>query len=127
MKKIMSTLSKYSTCFSIFKMEVCLKMNALTRKEFWVFLAFIMLAPVCAQTVSALDNLFLTGFLRSFDSKSGLIRIDVTSEGCKGLREFKEPEGAKADMDASLIGKQIHFYIDSSVCERGQVYTILAR
>lgn len=102
-------------------------MNVVLRKEFWFFLAFIVLAPLCVQTVADVDHLSLTGFLRSFDAKSGIVRIDVTSEGCKGLREFKEPGGANGSMDQSLVGKQIHFSIDSSVCERGKVYNILAR
>jgi len=102
-------------------------MNALTRKEFWLFLVFIILSPLFVQTSVAQDHLFLTGIIRSVDSNSGIIRINVTSEGCRGLREFKEPEGEKDNMDASLIGKQIQFYIDSAICERGKVYNILAR
>lgn len=107
-------------------MEVCRKMNALMRKEFWFFLAFIVLAPVCVQTVFALDHLFLTGFLRSFDSKTGIMRIDVTSEGCKGLREFKVPDDAKGEIDNKLMSKRFTFQIDSATCERGKVYNIVS-
>ena len=100
-------------------------MNTLKRKKFCFFLTFIVLPLLFVQISAAQDHLFLTGIVRSFDAKYGTIRVDITSEGCKGLREFKESDGSKADMD--LVGKKIHFSIDSSVCERGKVYNILAR
>ena len=120
------TFNEHTTCFGILNGGVP-EMNAVFRKEFWFFLAFIILVPLCVQTAADVDHLSLTGFLRSFDAKSGIVRIDVTSEGCKGLREFKEPGDANGSMDQSLVGKQIHFSIDSSICERGKVYNILAR
>lgn len=101
-------------------------MNALRRKEISFFLVFIMLSPVFAQPIMALDNLILTGFLRSFDSSSGIAKIDVTSEGCKGLREFKLPDDAKGDIDTKLIDKSFTFQIDSSSCERSRIYNIVA-
>jgi len=101
------------------------KMNMLRRKKFCFSLAFICLSLSFVQISVAQDHLFLTGIVRSFDSNSGTIRIDVTSEGCKGLREFKEPDGSKPEME--LVGKRIHFSIDSAVCERGRIHNILAR
>ncbi len=101
------------------------KMNIFRRRKLWFFLAFICLSLSFVQISVAQDHLFLTGIVRSFDTNSGTIRIDITSEGCKGLWEFKEPDGSKADRD--LVGKQIHFSIDSAICERGTVYNILAR
>lgn len=101
-------------------------MNALIRKGFWIFLAFIMLAPLFVQTVSALDHLVLTGFLRSFDSKTGILRIDVSTEGCKGLREFKVPDDARDEINSKVINKQFTFQIDSATCERGRVYNIVS-
>ncbi|HBE44071.1 MAG TPA: hypothetical protein DDW17_01125 [Deltaproteobacteria bacterium] len=71
------------------------------------------------------DNLLLTGFIKSFDANIGVIMVNITSEGCEGLREFKIPEDAKEDLDASLIGKRIQFYINSNTCERGKVYDII--
>jgi hypothetical protein len=101
------------------------KMNIFQRRKLWFFLAFMCLLLSFVQISVAQDHLFLTGIVRSFDSNSGTIRIDVTSEGCKGLREFKEPDSSKADTD--LVGKRIHFSIDSAVCERGRIHNILAR
>lgn len=100
-------------------------MNIFQRRKLWFFLAFMCLLLSFVQISVAQDHLFLTGIVRSFDSNSGTIRIDVTSEGCKGLREFKEPDSSKADTD--LVGKRIHFSIDSAVCERGRIHNILAR
>jgi hypothetical protein len=71
------------------------------------------------------DNLLLTGFIKSFDANRGVIMVNVTSEGCEGLREFRIPEDAKEDLDASLIGKRIQFYINSNTCERGKIYDII--
>ena len=102
-------------------------MNALMKNKVWLSLAFVMLASLCVQTVFALDNLFVTGILRSYDSKSEIVRIDVTSEGCKGLREFKVPDDAKGDVDNNLIGKRLTVKIDSATCERGKVYNIVER
>lgn len=76
------------------------------------------------DTTMALDNLLLTGVVRSIDTVTGTIWIDVTSEGCTGLRGFKVHEEARMDLDTSLIGKRLNFLIDSSTCERGRVYYI---
>jgi len=118
---------KKSSQLTTFFVKENKKMNMLRRKKFCFFLASIFLSLFFVQISAAQDHLFLTGIIRSFHPNSGTIRVDVTSEGCKGLREFREPEGAQGDMDALLVGKQIHFYIDSSICERGKVYNILAR
>jgi hypothetical protein len=78
-----------------------------------------------AQTGSTQDRLLLTGVVRSVDSNSGTISINVTSEGCKGIRHFKVPSDAAKDIETTLIGKRMQFYIDSATCARGRAYNIL--
>ena len=90
-----------------------------------VILVFFILISLCPQTSIAVDNLSLTGFVRSIDSNNGIISLDITSEGCRGPRSFKVPDDAKGDLDASLIGKKLQFMIDSSKCERGRIYNIV--
>lgn len=90
-----------------------------------IILVFSILIALCPQAVLALDNLSLSGFVRSIDSSNGIISLDITSEGCRGLRAFRMPDDAKGDLDASLIGKKIQFMIDSSKCERGRIYNII--
>ena len=96
------------------------------RKQIWLFIVFMILILSCVETGFAKDHLFLTGVVRSVDSSSGILRINVTSEGCTGMREFRVPEDGAGDLDASLIGKRMDFYIDSTICERGRVYNILS-
>jgi hypothetical protein len=100
-------------------------MRALMRKEIGFFVILLVLTFLCVRTGLARDNLFLTGIVKSYDSSAGIVRINVTSEGCKGLREFRVPEDAKGDIDASFIGQRLEFYIDSSICERGTVYNMV--
>jgi hypothetical protein len=90
-----------------------------------IILVFLILISLYPQTSLALDNLSLSGFVRSIDSSNGIISLDITSEGCRGLRAFRVPDDAKGDLDASLIGKKIQFMIDSSKCERGKIYNIV--
>jgi hypothetical protein len=80
----------------------------------------VFLGELCAE-----EQLFLTGIVRSIDTARGILRIEVTSQVCRGLREFAVPQAAREDLDETLIGKRLGFYIDSSTCERGKVYTIL--
>lgn len=100
-------------------------MKEFIRKKIEVVLVSFILIALCVQTSWAVDNLFLTGFVKSVDNNSGIVRVNVTSESCKGLREFRVPEDAKGDLDTSLIGKKLQFYINSATCERGRVYNII--
>ena len=87
---------------------------------------FPLYSYLCAlKQALRLDNLSLTGVVRSIDSNNGIISLDITSEGCRGLRTFRVPDDAKGDLDASLIGKKLQFMIDSSKCERGRIYNII--
>ena len=101
-------------------------MKGFIRKKIGVVLVSFILVALCVQTSRAVDNLSLTGFVKSIDSNNGIIRVNVTSESCKGLREFRVPDGAKSDLDTSLIDKKLQFYINSATCERGKVYNIIS-
>jgi hypothetical protein len=86
---------------------------------------FLTLMLVCVLPGTAQDHLFLTGVVRSVDSNSGIIRVNVTTEGCRGVREFKAPPDVAKDIEASLVGKQMQFYIGSATCENGITYNML--
>jgi hypothetical protein len=101
-------------------------MKGFIRKKIGVVLVSFILVALCVQTSRAVDNLSLTGFVKSFDNNSGIVRVDVTSESCKGLREFRMSDDAKGALDASLIGNKVQFYINSATCERGKVYNIIS-
>ena len=116
---------KKSSKLTTFFVKENKKMNMLRRKKFCFFFASIFLSLFFVQISAAQDHLFLTGIIRSFHPNSGTIRVDVTSEGCKGLREFREPNGSEPDVD--LVGKRIYFFIDSATCEPGKIYNILER
>jgi hypothetical protein len=100
-------------------------MKEFIRRKIGVVLVFFILIALCVQTSWAVDNLSLTGFVKSIDSNNGIIRVNVTSESCKGLREFRVPDNAKSDLDTSLIDKKLQFYINSATCERGKVYNVI--
>jgi hypothetical protein len=102
-----------------------IRMKESVSKTVGIILVLFILISLCPQTGFALDNLFLTGFVRSIDSNSGIISLDITSESCRGPRVFRVPDDSKGDLDASLIGKKIQFMIDSSRCERGRIYNIV--
>jgi|WetSurMetagenome_2_1015567.scaffolds.fasta_scaffold383232_2 hypothetical protein len=100
-------------------------MKEFVNNKMGLVLVLLALISFCPQTGLALDNLSLTGFVRSIDSNNGIISLDITSESCRGPRVFRVPDDAKGDLDASLIGKRIQFMIDSSKCERGKIYNIV--
>ncbi len=94
-------------------------------KNIRVILVSFALISLCAQTGLALDNLSLTGIVKSIDKNNGIISMQIISEGCRGLKSFKVPDDMKSDLDDSLKGKKIVFSIDSSKCEQGKIYNIL--
>jgi hypothetical protein len=100
-------------------------MMAIMRRGIFGSVVFLTLMLVFVLSSMAQDRLFLTGVVRSVDSISGIIRVNVTSEGCKGLREFKVPADAAKDIEATLIGKRMQFYIDSATCVSGKTYNML--
>jgi hypothetical protein len=94
-------------------------------KKMGIILAFFILITSHAQTSQASDNLSLIGFVRYVDNTNGIIRVYVTSQGCKGLRDFKVPNYEKGDLDSSLIGRKLRFNINSATCEPRKAYSIL--
>jgi hypothetical protein len=100
-------------------------MNAFISDRIWFCVIIMTMMLIGVQAGLAQDRLLLTGVVRSVDSNSGTISVNVTSEGCRGLREFKVPADAAKDIEASLVGKQMQFYIDSATCARGVTYNIL--
>ena len=87
-----------------------------------LFLMFVSITIQKGFAEDHIDDLLLAGFVKSFDANRGIIRIQVTNEGCEGLREFRVPDDVKEDLDTSLIGERLLFYINSSTCERGKIY-----
>lgn len=71
------------------------------------------------------ENLSLTGIIRAVNPQTGIVRIQVTSEQCKGLWNFKFPEYAKDDLDNSIVGKRLQFTIDSPICDPKRLHTIV--
>ncbi len=91
------------------------------------FMIFIVISLMFLSLAWSVDELVLTGIVKSYSKEKGTIIVDVKSEGCRGLREFILPEGARHDLDPSLIGQRIEFKIDSNRCERGRVYHMILR
>lgn len=77
------------------------------------------------QEVLGIDELYLSGIIKSYDKEKGLIWVDVKSESCRGIREFRVPESVRLELDPSLIGQKINFFINSSTCEPGKFYNML--
>jgi hypothetical protein len=84
---------------------------------FFILMFLFTVLNICS--VNALDELFLTGVVRSVDSKSGIVIVDVKSEGCHGVRSFRVDN--VSDLDG-LEGKKISFFINSSTCKGDEVY-----
>ncbi|MCX7857616.1 MAG: hypothetical protein N2513_06515 [Deltaproteobacteria bacterium] len=91
------------------------------------FFLYVLLAFCPINQVFALENLYLSGYVRSFERSQGIISVYVTTPNCEGLRQFLYPQDAKDDLEPSLIGKRIDFFINSSTCERGKVYQMIFR
>ena len=100
-------------------------MNEVKRSRIWFCVVFLTLMLIFVLPGMAQDHLLLTGVVRSVDSNSGTISINVTSEGCKGIRDFKVHSDAAKDIETTLIGKRMQFYIDSATCVSGRTYNIL--
>ncbi len=84
-------------------------MKEFISKKMGIVLVSLMLLFLCAQTSLALDNLSLTGFVRSIDKNNGIISLANNIGSCRGLRAFKVPDDAKDDLDAS-DGQNITVY-----------------
>jgi len=88
-------------------------------------LALAILVLSAFETIplaNASDELFLSGVVRSIDSLSSTVTVDVKSQGCKGVRNF---EADDVSVFEHRLGKTVSFFIDSSTCRDGEVYTII--
>jgi hypothetical protein len=93
-------------------------------KKCWMLLIWIVAFSVLSiHSVEAVDELYLTGVIRSMDLRAGTVTVDVKSQSCKGMRRFRFDN--TIDMEG-LEGKKISFSIDSSVCKAGGIYKITA-
>jgi len=80
-------------------------------------------AVLISSPVSAGDELYLTGILRSVDVKSGTIVMDVLSQSCPGLRRFSIENAG--DLRGSE-GVKFSFTINSSSCKGAEIYRIVS-
>jgi len=74
-----------------------------------------------ANTVYAVDELSLTGIVKSVNSKARTVIINVKSTSCLGLRTFTVDN---VDDFQDLVDQKITFSIDSSICKRNETYRI---
>ena len=71
--------------------------------------------------VHAVDELEITGELVSVDVFEKMATVDVKTEGCQDISEFKVADPSELD---GLEEKTISFYIDSATCVGNNVHTI---
>ncbi len=88
------------------------------------FLVLFLLIPF-SRTSFSQEKLNLTGIIRAVDSVTGIVKIEVTSENCKGLWNFKFPDYAKEDLNSSMVGRRIQFNIDSPACDPKRLHSIV--
>lgn len=94
------------------------------KKRCWMFLIWVgAFLVLCIHSSEAVDELSLTGIIRTINAHSRTVFIDVKSQSCPGLRSFKFD--SSIDLE-DMEGKKISFSIDSSVCRRDEVYKIIA-
>jgi hypothetical protein len=88
----------------------------------WVlFISMVVLMIPYVHPVYAADELLQSGFVKSVDVVKKIVTIDVKSSTCRGIRQFLvEKPSAFED----LVGERIDFVIDSSRCNRDEIYTI---
>ncbi len=76
--------------------------------------SFLNIYPVIAS-----DELFLVGIVKNIDYITGIVTVDIKTESCKGIRNFKALDLAEIE---GLKDKKISFFIDSSICQNGKIY-----
>ena len=102
--------------------------TSLNTKSLLIFFIVLLVSLFFIKPSISQENLTLTGIIRSVDAISGIVRIQVTTEKCQGLWNFRMPDYAKEDLNKSMIGRRVQFAINSSVCDRRNIYTrILGR
>ena len=86
------------------------------------FLVLVISSPVLVSSpISAVDELYLTGILRSVDVKSNTIVVDVLSQSCPGPKRFSV---SNARFLQGREGGKISFSINSSSCKDSVIYRI---
>ena len=86
---------------------------------------FLLVLTVSGQPAFAaldLDQLNLTGVIKSVNAVTGLVTVDVASSSCHGMRIFKADKVEKLE---EYVDQRVSFFIDSDTCEVKEIYTIL--
>jgi hypothetical protein len=116
-------ISKTSRILNKGKQVLC-EVDMGRKKKYWMFLIWIVAFSVLSiHSSEAVDELFLTGIVRTVDANSRIVVVDVKSQSCPGLRRFKLDK--ITDLEG-LEGQKVSFSIDSSVCRRDEIYKIMA-
>ena len=88
-----------------------------------LFMAVILLALIMSsRPADAVDELYLTGTIKSVNAATGIVTVDVVSSSCSGMRVFKTD---RLDKLEEYIDARVSFFIDSSKCNVKETYTIL--
>lgn len=86
----------------------------------YVFAIFILVA-MCSYALPQ-DQLYLSGYVVSYDKSTGIAVINVATPGCEGIRQFY----VRGDPKESIhVGKRIHFHINAAECEAGKIYEMI--
>lgn len=93
--------------------------------KLFVFFVVLFLFISFSGTSFSQEKLNLTGIIKAVDPITGIVRVQVTSENCKGLWNFKFPDYAKDDLDSSMVGKKIQFNIESPACDPKRLHSIV--
>jgi hypothetical protein len=92
------------------------------KKQWWAFfILMLILLMFNIHSVNALDELFLTGVVKSINSHTGIAIVDVKSEVCRGFRSFRADDISELE---GLEGERISFFINSLTCKGDKIYTM---
>lgn len=84
----------------------------------------LFISLTVSETAFADDELYLCGVVKEVNTKEGMVRIEVTSEGCAGEKIFKVPQ--VQELNRFLVGEARCFMINTNTCPQQQIATILA-
>ncbi len=90
---------------------------------FILLIAAVMFWIQNTYHAQAVDELFLTGIVKDINHKSRLVTVDVKSESCHGTKIFMFDNTSKPD--STLIGKEIFFSINSSICKADTIHKMI--
>ncbi len=90
------------------------------KTKYWlIFIATFLFLTFNLCAVHAVDELFLTGVVKKVDSIRGLVTVEVQSESCPGIMNFRVENGM--DLEGSE-GRRISFFINASTCSPHEIY-----